>query len=539
MTTPTRILFLEIDAGDKVLIQRWAAEGAMPTLRGLFEKGLMGDTMSLAGFFVGGIWPSFYTGVSPARHGIHSLVQLKRGTYEFFRCYTGENLKREPFWNYLSRAGRRVAVLDVPLSAVSKEINGIQSVEWGSHDANYGFRAWPPAFEADVRERFGLHPFAESCNEGGRTAADFIAMRDRLVAGVQKKAALTRHYLAQGGWDFFAQVFTESHCVGHQCWHLHDVRHPGHDADLTARVGDPMRHVYVAIDKAIGAIVADVADDTMVVVLCGHRMSHKRGAQFLLPEILARFGVAVLRAPKSPDAVDRIDAALTWGWQRLPAALKAGLTGVRGTLRRWIDARNSDAILVSPLDAARSHCFLMDSGFPVSGLRLNLGGREPLGLVKPGAEADNFCEQLTRDLLALTEAESGVPMITSVQRTRDLYDGEYLDLLPDLLVEWSDEVILGSATCGNPEGSVIRIRSPTLGLIEGVNRYCRTGDHRPEGVFVARGAGIVPGRLDRTVSIMDFAPTFCALLGVEMPDVDGAPIPELTRAAALSPPTCA
>lgn len=530
MTQPTRILFLEIDAGDKTLIQRWAAQGALPTLRGLLEKGLVGDTMSPTGLFVGGIWPSFYTAVSPARHGIHSLVQLKPASYEFFRCFTGENLKREPFWNYLSRAGRRVAVLDVPLSSISREINGIQSVEWGSHDANYGFCAWPPSFEADVRQRFGLHPFTESCNDGGRTAADFISMRDRLTAGVQTKAALTRHYLAQGGWDFFAQVFTESHCIGHQCWHLHDETHPGHDAELRAQVGDPMRDVYVAIDKAIGSIVAEVGADTVVVVLCGHRMSHKRGAQFLLPEILARLGVAVRRAPQRARAVDRIDGALSWGWKRTPGALKTALRGVHGALRRWIDARDSDevaSVSVAALDAERSHCFLMDSGFPVSGLRLNLVGREPRGLIEPGAHAEDFCQRLTQDLLALTEAASGRPMITSVKRTRDLYHGPYLDLLPDLLVEWSDEVVLGSATCGSPAGSLIRIHSTKLGVIEGVNRYCRTGDHRPEGMFVATGPGIARGRLDRTVSIMDFAPTFCALLGVEMPDVDGQAIREL------------
>jgi predicted AlkP superfamily phosphohydrolase/phosphomutase len=48
-----------------------------------------------------------------ARHGIHSLAQLKPGTYEVSR-YTADQVKREPFWNYLSRAGKRVAILDVP-----------------------------------------------------------------------------------------------------------------------------------------------------------------------------------------------------------------------------------------------------------------------------------------------------------------------------------------------------------------------------------------------------------------------------------------
>src|SRR5205823_12593707 len=124
-----RLLFLGIDAGSRDLIEAWAREGVLPTLRALMTRGIVGKTESLDGFFVGSTWPSFYTGVSPARHGIHSLVQLRPGTYELYRCYTGDFVKREPFWNHLSRAGRRVAICDVPLTGVSKDLNGIQMIE--------------------------------------------------------------------------------------------------------------------------------------------------------------------------------------------------------------------------------------------------------------------------------------------------------------------------------------------------------------------------------------------------------------------------
>ncbi len=96
-----------------------------------------------------------------------------------------------------------------------------------------------------------------------------------------------------------------------------------------------------------------------------------------------------------------------------------------------------------------------------------------------------------------------------------------------MLIEWSDDRPLGSAGCGSPAESQVRIRSEEIGLIEGVNGYCRTGDHRPEGLFVTLGPGIPAGRIERTVSITDFAPTFTALLGVELPGVDGRPISEL------------
>jgi len=532
MTSPTKVLLLEMDAGDRELISRWAADGTMPVFGRLLNSGLSGDTMSLRDFFVGGIWPSLCTGVTPDRHGIHSQVQLRNGTYDFFDSDINSEIKRRPFWETLSKAGRRVAILDIPLSGLSDRLNGIQSVEWGCHDRVYGFRARPPEFEQDVKDRFGSHPLDVICNDHGDTVEDFIDLRDKLVAGVRKKRDLTKHYLGQGGWDFFAQVFTESHCAGHQCWHLHDADYPGHDPDMVAATGDPMRDVYREIDAAIGDVLQLVDDTTTVVVLAGHRMAHKCGAQFLLPDILDALGVAILNSPQKKDAVDRVDEVLTWGWQHTPQLIKKPLQGLRQALRGWIDERDpapSFPPSVSRLDVANSHCFTMDIGFPVSGIRLNLVGREPHGLIETGAEAERFCEQLSEDLLAIVDLETGTKMVTEVRKTDDDYHGEYRNTLPDLLVEWNVEHRLGSTGCGDPAGSYLRLHSDKMGVVEGTNHYVRTGDHRPEGMFVAFGPGVPQGRLDRTVSIMDFAPTFCQLLDTELPDVDGVPIEELLR----------
>jgi predicted AlkP superfamily phosphohydrolase/phosphomutase len=114
-----------------------------------------------------------------------------------------------------------------------------------------------------------------------------------------------------------------------------------------------------------------------------------------------------------------------------------------------------------------------------------------------------------------------------VLRTDDLYRGAYRQHLPDLLVEWSDHRPLGSATVGRGQGATVRLTSGRIGTLEGTNRYCRSGDHRREGLFVAVGPGLDPGRMTEAVSIMDFAPTVARLLGVELPAAAGWPISRL------------
>ena len=53
MATPTRLLVLEVDAGDRVLVEGWARDGTLPTFARLLRDGLVGDSDSVDGFFVG------------------------------------------------------------------------------------------------------------------------------------------------------------------------------------------------------------------------------------------------------------------------------------------------------------------------------------------------------------------------------------------------------------------------------------------------------------------------------------------------------
>jgi predicted AlkP superfamily phosphohydrolase/phosphomutase len=515
----TKILFLGFCAAERDLLLQWAETGELPAIRSLLANGLSGETMGLPGFFVGSTWESFSTGVTPAKHGIHCWEQLRTGTYDMFRCYTGENYKHEPFWDDLSRAGRRVAILDVPLSAPSKNLNGVQLVEWGAHDAQYGFVTSPPGLAKEVVSRFGRHPWRGNC-DAERDADDFKSFRDGLLRGVATKAELTKHFLRQGGWDLFAQVFTESHCVGHQCWHLHDSSHPWHNREMVCSIGDPLKDVYVAIDAAIGRLLAEVDEDTTVLMLAGHGMGPKYQAQFLLDQILLRLGFA--KPPKAdpqpyvapdPTLLSKLDPALSWAWHQLPSEARKRLKPVRKLFRTWIDGP-----LTPPkptIDPAAGQCFMVTNNFAHGGIRVNLIGREPEGKVAPGKEFDTVCSELTSDLLDIINVQTGKAIVKRVIRTADMYHGPYVNDLPDLLVEWTNDA------------PVYAISSRKIGEVRGEYRYCRSGDHTPHGLFIAKGPSILPGQLDRTVSILDFAPTLTAMLGVPLPDADGIVIPEV------------
>ena len=126
---PSHLVVLGIDAASRPLVERWMQDGTLPNLKALSARGVMAPTRGVDGFFIGSTWPSLYTGTHPAHHGVHYLVQLIPGSYKLHYIAQSEFVCGDLFWRVLSRAGRRVAVLDVPLSRLDPEVNGIQVVE--------------------------------------------------------------------------------------------------------------------------------------------------------------------------------------------------------------------------------------------------------------------------------------------------------------------------------------------------------------------------------------------------------------------------
>lgn len=488
-----RVLCLALDAMDADLVRQWAEAGFLPTFRALFERSTFGRTRNPPGLFVGAVWPSFFTAVSPTRHGRYADEQLIQGTYSVRRFFSAD-LKRRPFWDALSEDGRRVAVVDVPKAPLTAGLNGVQVADWGTHDpeADDAFRTWPPSLAVQVAARYGTDPVGD-CNHIGRTAAGIDTFRRSLETRIQRKTILCQELLEQEDWDLLLAVFAESHCAGHQLWALHDSSYPSHDAELAGAVGDPLRDVYVALDGAIGALLCSAGRDVTVLVFTSHGMGPHYEATFMLEEILERLD-------RQPGAARR--RIWRWAgryWHALWRRIKFGAHPRR------------------PLVVGPRRCFAVPNNDVCGGIRVNLAGREPRGRVRPGPECDALFAELRRELLQLVNADTGAPVVRDVIRMADAYPGERVDEMPDFYVQW------------NREAPISRVSSPAIGTVRKRSSGVRSGDHRAEGFFWAMGSGIDAGRDIGPVSVMDFAPTLAALLGSSLGDVDGKLIPALLR----------
>ena len=351
---------------------------------------------------------------------------------------------------------------------------------------------WPPSLAAKIIARYGRDEVG-NCNVHGR-GGEHEKLRAQLLARVERRKRMLLDIITEGEWDATLGVFSESHCVGHQCWHVHDPAHERHDAALAARIGDPVRDVYVAIDAAIGELIAAAGPGTDVIVLASHGMRCHYNGTYMLDAILKRIERPGASVPSAKTA-----SRAKGIWKRTPKGLRRLLAPLKGPARERLGISGP---------ASRRY-FAIPNGDAYGAVRINLAGREPAGRVQPGAEFEQVCAALEADLRALSNVDTGEPVVRRVLRTAELFSGPFMGHLPDLMVEW------------NNSAPIARVHSEKTGEIVGEYTRCRTGDHSPQGLFAAAGPATIAGRLERAVSIVDFGPTIADRLGVTLADVDG------------------
>jgi len=506
-------LVIGLDAADKDLIEQWAASGDLPTFKTLLETAAWADVQNPRGLEAGACWPAFYFGLSPAKtQQYDGGRQFDPKTYQFVGYRPSEDLCA-PIWTVLSNAGKLCGVIDAPYSYPTSGINGIKVVDRAAHvpagSGNYlALRTNPPELADEIIDRFGPDPAKGHSSDylPVNTAEEVRTFRDVYLARLEKKTDLTIHLWRQRPWNFFLTVFTETHCVGHRCWHIHDDDHPRHDPELAAEVGDPLKDIYIGLDRAVQRLIEAASQEARVIVYLSHGMGPRRSATKLLDRILARLEGAEVETLSGP-AMTVVRSV----WRNMPDGIRRPLWSLRDRVshRGFQPGRKTRRF------------FEVFANDRTGGVRINLAGRESSGVVQPGEEYDRICKQLVADLSEVKNAETGQPLAKEIILTREHYSGDKLDYLPDILVTWNRAAPINAA------------QSPKIGTVDmtGLITDVRSGDHRPVGRFFAVADDWPHHRLNEDVRVEDFASTIAHLLSVRIEKTDGHPIQALLNVA--------
>jgi predicted AlkP superfamily phosphohydrolase/phosphomutase len=508
MEQAKKIMIIGLDGVPLDIIQRWAQSGHLPTMRRLMDGGVVGPLRSTIPPTSGPSWSSFVTGMNPGKTGIYDFLYRKEGTYHFPPVNASQR-SGTTVWRYLSDAGYRVGVLNLPMSYPVERINGFMISGWMTPYKATDY-LHPPELAEELEREIGnyrIYPtetFAESRKESFLKATyDLLDMRTR-----------TALYLLQTRpWDVFSAIFFDTDRVLHQLWHYLEPDHPWRtDREDKEWV---VRDYFHKVDESIGRLLEHAGDKTLVIILSDHGMG--RAENFIvLNNWLLETGL--LRLKRDP-------------WSRAKEFLfRRGFTlrNVHQIADRLHLARQAEYVagyfvdhllkiaFLSFLDVDWDHSKAYSFGRHLGSVYVNLKGREPQGMVAPGAEYEAVRDEIEHLAREFRDPRTGRKLIGQVLRREEVFSGPHLERAPDLILrpERPSDIFFGLADFGHRD---------TVSMV-----YRYSGMHRDYGMLIMDGPGIRQGSPVTGAAIQDIAPTILHTMGQPVPaDMDGRVLSDL------------
>jgi len=281
-----------------------------------------------------------------------------------------------------------------------------------------------------------------------------------------------------------ACVFDATDRIQHMFWRYTEEGHPAARGQQDAKHKNAIEEMYVRNDGLVGRLVQRLRKGDLLIVLSDHGMtSFRRGCN-----------------------LNR------WLYEQGYLALKEGRDGSAEWLRD-VDWKRTRAYVVG-----------------LTGLFLNIKGREAEGVVEPGEAASALKAELIERLNGLMDEEAKERAINQVFDTSAIHEGPYLGRGPDLLVGYNR----GYRHSWDCASGVV------AGKVFEDNVKAWSADHCVD-------PRLVPGVLfcshpipAKDPSLLDLAPTVLQLFGVPpAPYMEGRPLFEKNPLAHPRPETAA
>lgn len=501
-----RVLVIGLDGATLDLIQPWADQGYLPTLRHLMATGAYGKLRSTIPPITAPAWTSFATGTNPGKHGLYDWIARKPDSYRFPPT-TGLACKTPTIYSLLSQAGRRVCVVNTPMTYPVERVNGIMVSGLPAPSTRVTI-TYPPTLYGEILQAVGdyiLYP------DPGQAYSDagVDAFLKRLYDCSNLRAHAFDYLRGREKWDFAMVVFNGTDAVCHAMWKHMDPSHPLHDPSRYSKYGNAIRDYYQFIDEYLGKIVKGLDDDTTLIVMSDHGFGpfHKfihvnnwlirSGFMRLHPGLRSRAKATLFHLGFSPMGV-------------YDALMRLGLGGLKREVVRGQGQRLLKTLFLSFDDVDWSRTLAYSVG-NVGQIYLNVIGREPLGCVHPDAEYEQVRAEIMAQLAELRDPETGEVVVEAIHRREDVYSGDQLEKAPDIVFipRRLEYFGFGEYEFGGHK------------IIEAVRRGI-SGTHRMDGVCLAYGLGIRANLQVEGAQIIDLAPTVLHLMGEPVPEhMDG------------------
>jgi predicted AlkP superfamily phosphohydrolase/phosphomutase len=430
------------------------------------------------------------TGKHPGKHGVYDFRVYDPTAYA--DAFVTSHALREPtLWQLLTAAGKRVAVVGLPMMYPPRADSGTIVAGFDSPSVASAFTN-PPELRDRILARlpgYSLVAVADPADPSLERDATFAAFVADVERGLDQRTTVARELLDDGAWDVFMVHYQDVDALQHAAWRFF--------GDGSARA-ERIRAVYGRLDASLAELLRAAPSDAVVLLVSDHGFGSHTARLF-------------------PNALLRRWGYLDWHGRhrtrlRRFVTRRLGRRATRPDTPWDVQVREHGFAGALPLVWRRTRAYVAVAEIYAL-LYLNLRGREPEGIVAPGAEAERLLDELGERLAAVRDPRDGASVFARVERGADVYPDDRHGRRPDLVL------------VPRPGYTIYRELRPRLWID---HHRLMAGTHRDDGIIVATGDGIRAGGRAKPASIVDVMPTVLAAAGVPIPDdVDGRVLAEL------------
>jgi predicted AlkP superfamily phosphohydrolase/phosphomutase len=512
-----KIFVLGLDSATWDLIRPWIAQGKLSNLAKLVDQGASGPLESVIPPLTPPAWTSFMTGRNPGKHGIFHFLEAQPGSYEM--KYTNAGSRRAAtIWRLLSAGGGSVGTINVPFTYPPEKIEGFQISGMDTPSEKSPF-IHPQPLREELESSLGpislelRYLGAMNNDEKHQKALDEMEALDR------QWTKIGLYLLEKQPVDVMMLTFMSIDTVQHHFWHYMDPEHFLHDPKGAGKFGNAVLSVYERLDKALGEFISRLPEETTVFVVSDHGGGPVSDRLLYLNRYLAQLGLLKYRTDKR-SAVQSVQQKFTRGVYRLirgslSSDQKKKLANLFPKLRERFE-RSYTAFENIDWTETKAYCSEVLASPP--SIWINRKGLMPSGIVED-SEYEPLIALITEKLNELKDPRTGESVIPRIYRRDEVFQGPYSGEAPDLILDWWSQNGFSTST-SFPEDNdkpplIIRERQPMKEPEWG-------GNHRRDGILIAKGDPIRKGAQINGARLMDMAPTLLYLSGQKIPaEMDG------------------
>lgn len=510
-----RVFVIGLDGATFDLILPWVKEGRLPSLSYLMENGVYGELRSTVPILTPPAWSSFMTGKNPGKHGIIGFFTRENGSY-VVKVMNSTHMSAKEMWTILSENGKKVGLLNVPLTYPPKRVNGFMITGMMTPPESENF-TYPPLLKEEVKKVVGETTLDPLFTYLEREEV-FI---NEVFSSTEKLAKISLFLIEKHEPDLFVVVFNGTDYIQHRFWKYMDPKHPEYKTEKAMKFRKRIIRYYERIDEILGNFLKMADVRTTVIVMSDHGAGplHKyiHVNSWLIQTALLKLKKRritkirrfLYRVGFNPEKI--FNALLSI---RLLGNVRIKTNRTNTKLRSIL---NKLFMSFSDADWPNTKAYSIGSGL----IYINLKGREPLGAVNPGQEYEKLRKQIAAHLYRLKDPETGEFVIEKVYRKEEIYTGPHMNAFPDIVFIPKP----GYMTFEEYEFAASSVITRTKAI---------SATHRLNGILLMKGPGIRRGIYLKNANIMDLAPTILHVLGLPVPtDMDGRVLDEALTASHL------